>query len=326
MATFDRTWTITATTINVSGAGGDPQEFYRQEFLRFKNLIAGAGWTAVASSNGSTVSTSGDIVTTTTDVTIGRPPFNEPSTWIVFRAPSSFISLPSGRSAFIVVSTDESPTNTSNPNLILFEHYGIFDPPDLSSGTTTDLPVGEASGSDAPNYRGAVVSNGVTGDINRVEWTAADGSFAWATRDIANDTVFRSFFCYLGNTSGRYSAFGFYSPSGGLGGGSINNTVSVWQPDGVATVSTGQNPADPANLWVDGQGTNGVSLYYPIYVQGAARSDRFPLYRYSTDFFAAPFVDPGAIGLVDSSDTDPQRLVCMGGFWAPMNVSDFPLD
>lgn len=329
MATFQRTWTISANNIvnPTTDAAGDGQDFFRQVFLDFKDAVKSAGWTTVASSDGSFVNTSGaDLIATPSDVSIGRVGFAEAKSWIVLEAPSNFVQVPDGRPAYIFISTDDSPSGTFPANTAV----GIYDigfEPDLASGTVNAVP-DQVDGT-APLRTGRqLISNTsaeVAQDRNIIVWTATDGSFAWASRNVPDDTIFQDLFLFLGDDSAPFRAFGI----------SVEDKPQVtsafgvtWDRDGspqnIRGIYGGRGDSWSTSTNPSGLGQNGETIAFPIsYELTSGLSEDV---RFSTDFYVASTpTDATVLGQFQSGDTDPQRLVRLGEFWAPMNASDFPL-
>lgn len=328
MVATAKTWT---STLNNALDGADQRVQYRQMFFALYQALTSVGWVREWTCDGVTAS-SADNLPNAAAVTIGLNT-SQPISYFVLRAPANFVR--GGGTVRILVATNESNVDTTPQAAIIRMSRGAYD---LHPTTPLqNVPVARVA---ERSIAAQMIPNTALTASSYHLWTTTVGDVIMTLKP---NGIAQMRLCAIitaptttidNDSMGPLSAVYFQANSTG-GNGASSTTLRTASnfcyltPDGAAgTGGRAWSPLmDGAAAWVLGVDSDGETCFMPLwfYSLGGASFDDGRYLGWFVDIWSCPPTLP--IGDSDTGDTDPMRLVSIGGGVAvPTTFAQLPFN
>ena len=312
MVTTDKSWT---STLNVS-LGSSPFSMtgqYQQLLISLKDQFILAGWTVQRCSNGTTAGATDLWGSTLANVVHGT---TGARSWIALGAPSGYANG-SAYSILIEAYSTAAPTNPTT--------YRIYTSSTaFTGGTTTAIPTGGTGATTARTYN----TSYNTGTDTPVQayvnfWRTTAGDVLWINKQVSTMTYAR-FGGVFDADNARSTANRLLLLEDSTDPFHVPSVYGYATDNSVVFGATALSRASTVTSWPNGQDSTANVGYFPLFAMNNGTSSLVARdYGILPDIWGVSSNTPD--NATDATDTDPMRLLTIGGIALPTTFSQTPI-
>ena len=316
MVTTDKSWT---STLNVS-LGASPFSMtgqYQQLLISLKDQFILAGWTVQRCSNGTTVGATdlwGSTLANVVHNTAGA------RSWIALGAPSGYAN----GSAYSILIEAYSPPGTINSPTNPITYRIFTSSTAFTDGTTTGPPTGGTGATTARTYStsySAATDTPVQAYVNF--WRTTAGDVLWINKQVSTMTYAR-FGGVFDADNARSTANRLLLLEDSSGPFHVPSVYGYATDNSSVFTATASSRASIVISWPNGQDSTANVGYFPLFViHNGTSSLTARDYGILPDIWGVSDNTPD--NATDATDTDPMRLLTIGGIALPTTFSQTPI-